>query len=222
MIWFNPPHSVNVKTNVGKEFLMLLDKHIPVGHPLNKIINRNTVKISYRCLPNMGRKLAQHNSKIIRNSVNPTPKPKAVCNCQKSKKAECPVPGACNQDGAIYEAEVKTDDGHLESYVGLAKNFKKRWPKHKSTLADRGADGQTTLSNYVHRKRDEGMNPTVTWKYLETNVPDFNPITGLCQLCTREKFQILLNPQVASLNRKTEIFSSCRHRLIYLIGDPPD
>jgi hypothetical protein len=85
VVWFNPPHSVNVKTNVGREFLMLLDKHFPVGHPLNKILNRNTVKISYRCLPNMGRKLAQHNYKIIRKSVNPTPKPKATCNCQKSR-----------------------------------------------------------------------------------------------------------------------------------------
>ena len=94
--------------------------------------------------------------------------------------------------------------------------------QHKATLASPSTDGQTTLSKYVHRKRDEGMNPTLTWKYLETNVPEFNPITQLCQLCTREKFQILLNPQVASLNQKNEIFSSCRQWLIYLIGDPPD
>ena len=65
------------------------------------------------------------------------------------------VSDAFNQDGAIYEATVKTDDGRVESYVGLARNFKKRWPKHKSTMSDRHADGQTTLSKYVWRKRDE-------------------------------------------------------------------
>ena len=108
------------------------------------------------------------------------------------------------------------------SYVGLAKNSKRRYPKHKSTIASRTADGQTTLSKYVWRKKDEGLNPKVTWKYLETNVPDFNPVTATCKLCTREKFQILLNPTVATLNLKTEIFSSCRHRLPYIIGDPPD
>jgi hypothetical protein len=109
-----------------------------------------------------------------------------------------------------------------KSYVGLAKICKRRFPKHKSTLANRNADGQTTLSKYVHRKRDEGLNPKVSWKYLETNVPDFNPVYETCKLCTREKFQILLNPAVATLNLKTEIFSSCRHRLPFIIGDPPD
>ena len=29
VIWFNPPYSMNVNTNVGKEFLLLLDKHFP-------------------------------------------------------------------------------------------------------------------------------------------------------------------------------------------------
>ena len=220
--WFNPPHSVNVRTNVGKEFLALLDKHFPKGHFLHTTLNRNTVKVSYRCLPNMGRRLAKHNSKIIRKEISPTIKPKSTCNCQVSKKQDCPVPGACNTNGVIYEAIVKTDDGEVESYVGLAKNFKKRYSKHKATLAGRNADGQTTMSKYTWRKRDEGLNPSVSWKYLETNIPNFNPITGICQLCTREKFQIALNPHVATLNSKTEIFSSCRHRPQYLIGEPPD
>jgi hypothetical protein len=220
--WFNPPHSVNVKTNVGKEFLALLDKHFPKGHFLHTTLNRNTVKVSYRCLPNMGRMLAKHNSKIIRKELNPTIKQKSTCNCQISKKPDCPVPGACNTNGVIYEAKVKTDDGKVESYVGLAKNFKKRYSKHKATLAGRNADGQTTMSKYTWRMRDEGLNPSVSWKYLETNIPDFNPVTGICRLCTREKFQIALNPQVATLNSKNEIFSSCRHRPQYLIGEPPD
>ena len=29
IIWFNPPYSVNVETNIGKTFLKLIDKHIP-------------------------------------------------------------------------------------------------------------------------------------------------------------------------------------------------
>ena len=81
--------------------------------------------------------------------------------------------------------------------------FKKRFPKHKSTLARRSADGQTTLSKYVWKNRDEVLNPTVSWKYLETNVPDFNPATAICKLGTCEKFQILLIPSVATLNLET-------------------
>ena len=185
---------MNVGTNVGKEFQQLLDKHFPKNNPLHKFINRNTVKISYRCLPNMGRHLAMHNSKILKKEWNPAPKKPAVCNCQISKKGDCPVPGACNQDGAIYQARVATNDGKLESYVGLAKNFKKRWGKHKATLKDRSTDGQTTLSTYVWEKTDEGMDPKVDWRFLEKNIPDFNPVTEICRLCTREKYCIVLNP----------------------------
>ena len=34
--WFNPPFSLNVKTNVGKEFLKLLDRSFPPSNPLVK------------------------------------------------------------------------------------------------------------------------------------------------------------------------------------------
>ena len=179
IIWFNPPHSVNVKTNVGKHFLELLDKHFPVGDPLHRILNRNTVKISYRCLPNMGRRLSNHNAKVLKNVSSPVQKTPAGCNCQKSKRDNCPMPNACNQDGAVYETKVATSDGRVESYVGLAKNFKKRWRKHKTNLADRDSEGQTTMSRYVWRKRDEGLAPTVSWSYLEKNIPDFNPIWNM-------------------------------------------
>ena len=55
ILWFNPSYSVNVKTHMGKKFLELLDKHFPPGHPLHHLLNRNTVKISYKCLSNMKR-----------------------------------------------------------------------------------------------------------------------------------------------------------------------
>ena len=94
--WFNPPYSMDVATNVAREFLELVDKHFPPGNPLHSICNRSTLKVSYRCLPNMGSVIARHNSKILRGA-NPQPKPKASCNCQN--KPECPVPGECNQNG---------------------------------------------------------------------------------------------------------------------------
>ena len=45
MSWFNPPFNSTVRTNIGAEFLKLIDKCFPPGHPLKKIINRNTVAI---------------------------------------------------------------------------------------------------------------------------------------------------------------------------------
>ena len=51
IIWFNPPYSKSVTTNVGKYFLKLLDKHFPKNHKFRKTFHKNTVKVSYSCLP---------------------------------------------------------------------------------------------------------------------------------------------------------------------------
>ncbi len=63
IIWFNPPYNINVKTNVGKEFLNLLDKHFNSNHKFYKICNRNNIKISYSCMPNMESIISNHNKK---------------------------------------------------------------------------------------------------------------------------------------------------------------
>ena len=63
-IWFNPPYSKNVKTNVGKVFLKLLKKHCPAIHVLNKIFNENTVKIRYGCLKNINSVVPSHNKRL--------------------------------------------------------------------------------------------------------------------------------------------------------------
>ena len=65
IIWFNPPFSVNVKTNVSKKYLKLLTRHFPKSNSLYKLFNRNTVKISYCCMRNMGSIVSSHNKQIL-------------------------------------------------------------------------------------------------------------------------------------------------------------
>ena len=61
---FNPPFNSNVRNNIGAEFLKLIDKCSPKDHPLQKIVNRNTVKISYSCTPNMEAFISGRNATI--------------------------------------------------------------------------------------------------------------------------------------------------------------
>ena len=68
--WFNPPYSLNVATNVGREFLKLIDVHFPPGHPLRSVINRTTGKVSYRALPNMGARIDRHIAKIFKKNAD--------------------------------------------------------------------------------------------------------------------------------------------------------
>ena len=53
IIWFNPPFNLKIKIKIGKLFLNPLEKHFPSHNKLHKLFNRNTVKISYSCMPNM-------------------------------------------------------------------------------------------------------------------------------------------------------------------------
>ena len=59
IIWFNPPYSQNVKTNIGKTFLKLVKKHFPRDQELYKIFNRNILKLS--CMSSMDSFIKQHN-----------------------------------------------------------------------------------------------------------------------------------------------------------------
>ena len=70
VIWFNPPFSQNVKTNIGKIFLKLVKQHFPKHHKLNKIFNKNTLKLSYCCMKNMSSIIKQHNVNILSAESN--------------------------------------------------------------------------------------------------------------------------------------------------------
>ena len=50
--WFNPPFSQSISTNIGQKFLNLVDSCFPPDHELRKVVNKNTIKISYSTMPN--------------------------------------------------------------------------------------------------------------------------------------------------------------------------
>ena len=126
--WWNPPYSSNVKTSIGRKFFKLLDQHFPKNHPLHEIINRNTVKMSYRTTPNFKKIISAHNSKIL-NGKTPDP----PCNC--INKDTCPLDGNCRASNIVYQATLTTeqDPPSVETYVGLtATEFKERHSNHKT------------------------------------------------------------------------------------------
>ena len=65
VIWFNPPYSRNVKTNIGKSFFHLLVKHFSANNKMHKIFNKNAVKVSYSCMKNMDSITSGHNHNIL-------------------------------------------------------------------------------------------------------------------------------------------------------------
>ena len=209
--WFNPPFSHNVKTNVGEKFLKLVDRCFPKNHPLRPICNRNTLKLSYRCTPNMGSIISAKNKKLLQ----PPPKQnEKTCNCKGDKI--CPVDRKCLSESVVYRATVTEESGVVNTYTGLTCNdFKTRWNAHNHSFNNSNAN-QTTLSTYIHDLKNKQIEYNLKWDLVSSAKP-FDPVTGICALCTREKFFIAFNPTWATLNLRTEMFSSCRHKIRKLL-----
>ena len=112
-----PPFSEHVKTNIGRIFLNLLEKQFPPRYRFRKICNKNTVKISYSCMPNMAAILSRHNKTVLA-SKNTNEHP--PCNCRH--KAECFLNGDCRKKAVVYKASISTDSNDPpKSYYGCCK-----------------------------------------------------------------------------------------------------
>ena len=129
-MWFNPPYSCNVKTNVGRKFLTILRKHFPPSSPLNKLFNPKKVKVSYSCCPNMKSLITSHNSKLSRT---PEEVKKAGCNCRGGVSV-CPLQGDCQTPSLVYKATVSSVEGRREYLGQTAITFKLRYNYHKNSF----------------------------------------------------------------------------------------
>ena len=219
VMWFNPPYNKSVTTNIGAAFLRLIDKHFPKTNPLSRIINRNTVKVSYSCTKNMKQLMQSHNMKILNQEKKESPKKK--CNCQRHNRENCPLNGRCVQTDAIYHAEVRNgdDDAVNRKYVGSTVHFKRRYYGHTESFRHEAKKNSTALSAHVW---DKGLNPEpdIEWSILG-HAPAYKPGNKNCDLCLTEKAQIARNfSKKEYLNKRTEIAQKCRHKSRYLLQPP--
>lgn len=212
--WFNPPYSNNVKTNIGRRFLTLIDKCFPPSHHLSKLINRNNIKVSYSCMPNIGQIISSHNRKILK-TINP-PEDKPSCNCRNP--ALCPLDGKCLTPCIIYQATVKQEDNNKqETYIGLTETtFKARYNNHTNSFRDQNKRHSTTLSQYIWTLKDKDIPYSIQWKIIDKGNP-FSTSSNCCNLCLKEKYYIICKPQLATLNSRNELNSLCRHRRKHLL-----
>ena len=122
VIWFNPPFSLNVKTNIGKEFFKLIRKHLPRNHSFRKILNLNTIKISYSSMENMKNLIKQHNARVLKNHEHSE---KRSCNCRV--KDNCPLDGKCLYECIVHHANVVTNNECKEYFGTAEREFKLRY-----------------------------------------------------------------------------------------------
>ena len=156
----------------------------------------------------------------------------AGCNCDGGV-ARCPVQGKCQQTGVVYRACTKENaSGRSETYTGLTgRKFMDRWKEHgkdkkpenrtstilSSHVWEHGKDKKpenrtsTMLSSHVWDLKDRGLDFTISWKILDRG-PSYNPVSKKCILCLKEKYFIMYHPESSTLNKRSEVFNTCRHR----------
>ena len=78
--------------------------------------------------------------------------------------------------------------------------------------------GKTKLSTHIWELKDANTDYDIEWDLIE-QASSFNPITKKCRLCLVEKYHIMYNGQSSTLNKRQEIFNTCRHRKQKLLSN---
>ena len=208
MTYFNPPWESNVATNVGKTFLQLIDNCFPIGHKLRQVMNRNTIKISYSTMPNVGQIINSYNKRKLRGCSNGLHN--LTCSC---RNIVCPLQGKCNTKDIVYLARVVENSKEEAAYIGMtSEEFRKRYSKHIQSFKNSKYKNETTLSRKIWNMKEDGLDPTVNFEILKQS-KSYQAGDRSCLLCTDEKIEIIFNTnKLQLLNNRKEIFSKCRHR----------
>ena len=205
IIWFNPPYSQDVATNIGAIFLRLVTKHFPKTSKLAKIFNRRTIKVSYCCLPNVASIIASQNRRKL---AAPESSSRDTCNCRVP--TNCPLDGKCQAQGIVYEATV-TAHGDSRTYIGISEPpFKFRYANHKTSFTYEKYRNSTELSKHIWELKEKGEDYALEWRIKE-RARTYSSISKRCGLCTAEKDSIITADKEKTLNKRSEMISKCKH-----------
>ena len=157
--------------------------------------------------------VSAHNTKLIKQTEQQQQDVVTkTCNCQKNA-APCPLEGNCLIKGVVYHATVTENlSQKTENYIGLTDNtFKERHRNHKKLFKNAKYKTETELSVHLWKLKQQKIEYTIKWKVIHRG-KSFNPVSKICQLCTKEKYYLIFKPNLCSLNENKEFGAHCRHQ----------
>lgn len=72
--------------------------------------------------------------------------------------------------GSIPGNSISRGGQNVQTYVGLGKDFKARYSKHKSSMENPSPEKYTTLFTYFLSQKSAGLGSKLSWKFLQTNL----------------------------------------------------
>ena len=155
--------------------------------------------------------ISNHNIAVNSRSSNLPVQTINTCNCRG--KRSCPMDGNCSERNIIYQAEVTTSHSK-QTYIGLCDtSFKSRYRNHTCSFRN-----STELSKYVWGLKDKKTDYQIRWWSIR-HARSYSNVTKKCNLCLWEKYYIICRPNMATLNNRNELVSSCRHAKKFLLNN---
>ena len=169
--------------------------------------------------------ISQHNNKILNQYAKQQTNTQDTnqdtnerqCNCRQLNT--CPVEGKCLSTSVVYQADVTTvDKNETKSYVGVTGGpFKNRIRNHVKSFSHRKYSNETELSKYIWKLKDSKRAFRIKWS-LRKKVPVYKAGSGRCNLCLEEKLILLKDRKHKLLNKRSELFTKCRHATRHLMS----
>ena len=208
IICFNSPFSSNVKTNVGTLFSNLLQKHFPRHYKYNKLFNKNNVKISYSCMPNMKSVIQNHNTNLLSNHTTTIAARSWSCR----QKLECPLNNKCLAETLVYKATVSQTSSEINKYYygNCEKTFKERYNNHTATLRNKSKQKSTKLPKHLWKLKGNTIQHQIS-RNIASRARLHSVSTRKCDLCLTEKLAIAKADSSFLFNTCEEFISKCRH-----------
>ena len=207
VVYFTPPYSLKIKTQVGKAFFKAIERWFPKGHPLSRYLNKNTLKLSYSTTRNLKKIVAAHNRKVLSAKIHEEMDP---CNCRGGVK-NCPLQGKCRIKNIVYQVDVEVPGQPVKTYFGQTIYFKTRYYQHNTDMNPASKSKGTALSRYVLNWKSRGITPKLKWS-IKARATPYKSGSSRCSLCLKEKTAIAMCPPERLLNSRTEILHKCTHR----------
>ena len=207
IIWYNPPFSNSVKTNIGRKFINLVKKHFNKRNPLSKIFNKHNMRISYSCTASIERIIKAHNQKVL----NQKKQNESQCKCAGS----CKYPlkgGNCRSMNIVYKATVNSEH-ETKFYIGLCSTqFRFRYANHKKSFKYGSYENDTELSKYICSLKRKNIDFKIYWEVIKRAQPIADGNNSVCRLCIKEPTAVVYALKDKNcLNKKSEFMPTCRH-----------
>ena len=139
-------------------FLNLIRKHFLPRHKFSKLFNRNTIKVSCNCLPNIKPELQKHSKNTLEKAQQKHPDTQP-CNC--ANKKQCPLNGQCITESIVCQANITVNiRGYKEKvYLRVPETILKvRYGNHKKSFTKQRHKNDTELSkDYWKGKQQNGI-----------------------------------------------------------------